>query len=69
MATRLGFKKDVDAYVAMMRRAGVTVVRSNGTVIATHNRKVIFRALEKGPGQPWIMSFIDSELITWNFDE
>jgi len=66
---RLGTREDVNKYVEMLRRAGCTIQRDPDKIVARHDGQVIFRALEKGRKQPWIMMFLNSELITWRFDE
>jgi hypothetical protein len=43
----------------------VTRDRQAGTVVARDGETVVLRAIQKGRGQPWIATFIDSGRITW----
>jgi hypothetical protein len=39
--------------------------KSGGTAKAYHDGDVVFRALQKGKGGPWICRFVNTEAITW----
>lgn len=60
--TKLLNKTHVKAMVKAMKSAGLRleVDYEAGTVIAYHDDKVIYRALEKGKGQPWIVRHVDA---------
>jgi hypothetical protein len=39
--------------------------KSAGTVRAHHSGDVVFQALQKGNGGPWICRFVNTDQITW----
>ena len=39
--------------------------KSAGTAKAYHNGDLVFQALQKGKGGPWIYRFVNTEHITW----
>ena len=56
-------KEHVKAMVQAMRTAGLNLEINwkEGTVIASHKKAgEVFRALEKGKGQPWIVRHVEN---------
>ena len=67
MAARIGTKEDVNKFVNELKCSGAEIIKTEETIIGIYNQRVVFRALEKGKNQPWIMMFLDSPEIQWNF--
>ncbi len=40
--------------------------KSGGTAKAFYDGEVVFQALQKGNGGPWICRFVNTEHITWS---
>jgi hypothetical protein len=58
----------VNGYCRMLRENDCVVDRDDeaGTVVAKDGDAVVFKAIQKGRGQPWIASFHDSDRIQWS---
>jgi hypothetical protein len=58
---------DVDRFASDLEANACKVKRDRhaGTVQAFDGDKVVFWALQKGGGGPWIARFTDSDRITW----
>ena len=39
--------------------------KSGGTAKAFHDGNLVFQALQKGNGGPWICRFVNTDQITW----
>lgn len=63
--TKLLTKDHIKAMVKAMKQVGITVETDwkAGTVEAFHNDKSIYKALEKGDGQPWIVRHVDNLFV------
>lgn len=60
--TKLLNTEHVKAMTSALEGAGVFKVEKDwqeGTVTATHGKKEVFKALQKGKGQPWIVRYHD----------
>jgi len=63
----LMFTKDVNRTCDELEEAGCVVERDDqaGTVTVKDDGTVVYRAIQKGFGQPWIVMFEDSKRIGW----
>lgn len=64
----LALTATVKRFTADLKTAGCTVDHDKiaGTVVATEpGGKVVYRALQKGNGQPWIVSMYNGDMVTW----
>jgi hypothetical protein len=61
----------VKAYLQMLKQAGCAVKldTKTGTAEAFDGDAPVFRALQKGPGNPWIVRYQNSDRVTWNQPE
>jgi hypothetical protein len=50
---------------AVAKGCSVEHDKSSGTAKAFHNGDVVFRALQKGKGGPWICRFVNTDEVTW----
>jgi hypothetical protein len=59
--TKLLTTDHIKAMVKAMKSAKLTVEEDwkEGTVIAKHKEKEVYRALQKGKNQPWIVRHVD----------
>ena len=39
--------------------------KSSGTAKAFHSGHLVFQALQKGKGGPWICRFVNTDQVTW----
>ena len=51
---------------AVAKGCNVEHDKSAGTAEAYHDENLVFQALQKGKGGPWICRFINTEHITWS---
>jgi hypothetical protein len=60
--TKLLTKEHIKGMVKAMKQAGLRleIDWQSGTVEAFHKDKSIYKALEKGKGQPWIVRHVDN---------
>lgn len=63
----LSTTKTVRAFLDRLEADGCEVVLDlgAGTAVATDDGLVVYRALQKGRGQPWIVRCMDSARINW----
>lgn len=59
--------KKVQAAIANLRANHCVVLGGiqSGFVTVKDNGKIVYRALQKGDGQPWIVSWYNSDRIQW----
>jgi hypothetical protein len=60
--------KDVTNYLRQLKRNGCTTTRDNdaGVAEARDGDQIVFKALQKGQGQHWIVRYLNSDRIQWD---
>lgn len=58
----------VNEQAKLLRDNGCVVVidRDAGTVVAKDGDEYVFKAIQKGRGQPWIGMFFETDRVKWN---
>jgi hypothetical protein len=67
MKTSLLCKQSFDKVRAILKAKGCKfkIDRDAGTAEATYEDEIVFRAIQKGKGQPWIAMFRNTASVTW----
>ncbi len=58
----------VKGYLSQLKAAGMTTYYDGkaGTAEAKDGETVVFKALQKGKGMPWIVRYTNSDQVKWN---
>jgi hypothetical protein len=60
-------RREVNRYLRQLKAQGCTITRDpHGEFVeARDGDHIVFKALSKGPRQPWIVRFTSTARITW----